>query len=118
MYLKIKFIFYLIHGITIEEEIVYQKSRENIDYATFEREVFGFEVDFRKELTDALNSKSNRILSFNNTVFSGSSLVAFKTYVETVELETPQNEFFNGLETTNAEPINFTIEEEEVNDNE
>ena len=114
MYLKIKFIFYLIHGITIEEEIVYQKSRENIDYATFEREVFGFEVEFRKELTDALNSKSNRILSFNNTVFSGSSLVAFKTSIEPFEVnDSLVNEEMNQLDISNVQPFEFTIEENE-----
>lgn len=118
MYLKIKFIFYLIHGITIEEEILYQKRNNEIDDEEFNREIIGFETEFRKELAESLNSKTSRILTFNNTVFNSSSLVAFKTYIETVELETSQNEFFNGLEVTNVEPINFTIEEEEVKDNE
>lgn len=122
MYLKIQFTFYLVHGIILEEEITYRKTNSEVANEDFERQVNQFELDFRKELTEALSSKTDKILSYRDTVFNSSNLIAFKTTVIPVVDAEPvffdnEDDEINIIETE-AEVIPNTIEEEEVKDNE
>lgn len=119
MYLKIKFNFYLIHGIELEEEITYRKTNEEVTDEDFERQVNQFEVEFRRELAEALSSKTDKILSYCDTMFNSSSLVAFKTTVIPVvdalpvDLENYENyENYEDNQSDDGDFENITVEVE------
>lgn len=115
MYLKIVFIFYLIHGTIIKEEIFYQKKDNNITNEEFEREVRKFESDFRQQLSNALIHKHNKPLIFGDTILSDTSLLAFKTKVEEVDFDIKEDHLSESTEIKNnftgIQPFEFTVEE-------
>lgn len=85
MYLKIKFIFYLTNGMSVEEDLYYQKKDSMITPEAFEKEVRGIEAQYREQLSEALITKHNKILAFGDTVLADTSIIGFKSYIEPME---------------------------------
>ena len=111
MYLKIKFIFYLIGGVVIEEEINYKKKDEAITDEIFRQEVENIETKYREELANALKFKKNNLLFFGDTIFLDDNLLAFKTFImednEDYQLAEDEKQNFG------IQPFDFTIEGED-----
>lgn len=85
MYLKIKFIFYLTNGMSVEEDLFYQKKDSMITPEAFEKEVRGIEAQYREQLSEALITKHNKILAFGDTVLADTSIIGFKSYIEPMD---------------------------------
>lgn len=110
MYLKIKFIFYLIGGAIIEEEIYYKKKSEEVTEEQFREDISRIENEFRQDLGIAMREKTNKLLVFGDTILVDKSLLAFKTSIEEVELN-PASSEEPEEENNFIQPIEFTVEE-------